>query len=73
MRMWVQSLALLIGLRIWRCHELWWGLQTWRGFGVAEAVGVGWQLQLQFNPLAWELPYAAGAALKSAPNKGGTS
>ena len=26
--------------------------------------GVGWQLQRQFDPLALELPYAAGAALK---------
>ena len=25
---------------------------------------VGWQLQLRFDPLAWELPYAAGGALK---------
>ena len=28
--------------------------------------GVGWQLQLWFNP--WELPYAAGVALKSKDN-----
>ena len=26
--------------------------------------GVGQQLQLRFNPLAWEPPYTAGAALK---------
>ena len=26
---------------------------------------MGQQLQLQFNPLAWELPYAAAAALKT--------
>ena len=26
--------------------------------------GVGWQLQLWFDPLAWESPYAAGVALK---------
>ena len=25
---------------------------------------IGQQLQLQFNPLAWELPYATGMALK---------
>ena len=28
MGLWVQSLALLSGLRIWRCRELWCGLQT---------------------------------------------
>ena len=33
MRMWVQSLALLSGLRIWGCC----------------GCGVGWQLQLQFD------------------------
>ena len=26
--------------------------------------GAGQQLQVLFNPLAWELPYATGAALK---------
>ena len=31
----VRSLALLSGLRIWRCHELWCRLQTWLGFRVA--------------------------------------
>ena len=31
--------------------------------------GVGRQLQLQFDPLAWELPYAAGVALKRKKEK----
>ena len=31
--------------------------------------GIGWQLQLQFSPLTWELPYAAGAALKRKKKK----
>ena len=31
--------------------------------------GVGQQLQLQFDPLAWELPNAAGVALKSKEKK----
>ena len=31
MRMRVQSLASLSGLRIWHCCELWCGLQTWLG------------------------------------------
>ena len=34
----VQSLALLSGLRIQRCHELWFRLQTWLGSGIAVAV-----------------------------------
>ena len=33
-RMWVCSLALLIGLRIWHCHELWYRSQTQLGSGV---------------------------------------
>ena len=36
--MWVPSLALLSGLSIWRCHELWCGSQTLLRFGVAVAV-----------------------------------
>ena len=31
MRTWVRALAQLSGLRIWRCHELWYRLQTWLG------------------------------------------
>ena len=38
MRIQVQSLALLSGLRIWRCHELWCRSQTWLGSGIAVAV-----------------------------------
>ena len=30
--------------------------------------GVGWHLKLQFNPLAWKFPYAAGVDLKSPPH-----
>ena len=48
MRTQVQSLALLSGLRIQRCLELWCRL-------VAAAL---------IQPLAWEPPYALGAALK---------
>ena len=47
MRMQVQSLALLDGFRIWRCCELW-----CRPAATAP-----------IRPLAWEPPYAAGAAL----------
>ena len=48
MRTQVQSLALLSALRIWHCHELW---------GKLAAIA-------PTRPLAWELPYAAGVALK---------
>ena len=38
MRLWVRSLALFSGLRIWCCHELWCRLQMWLRSGVAVAV-----------------------------------
>ena len=38
MRLRVQSLALLSGLRIWWCPELWCRLQMWLGSGVTVAV-----------------------------------
>ena len=37
-RMWVRSLALLSGLRIQCCHELWWRLQMWLRSRVTVAV-----------------------------------
>ena len=51
MRMGVRSLASLCGLRIWRCRELWCRLA---------AVALN-------EPLAWEPPYAASAALTALP------
>ena len=63
-RLCVRSLALLSGLRIWSCHELWCKSQMHLGSGVA----VAWfrpAATAPIQPLAWELPYAAGAALKS--------
>ena len=48
MKLRIQSLALLSGLRIRRCCELW-----CKSAAVAPV-----------RPLAWEPPYAAGAALK---------
>ena len=60
MRTQVKSLALLSGLRMWCCRELWCGSQMWLGVAVAEA---------PIRPLAWKLPYAAGAALKSKKKK----
>ena len=38
MRMRVQSLALLSGLGIWHCHELWYTSQMWLGSGMAVTV-----------------------------------
>ena len=48
MRLQVRSLASLSGLRIWCCRELW--------CRPAAATPI--------RPLAWETPYATGAALK---------
>ena len=31
--------------------------------------GIGWPLQVQFNPQGWELAYAIGAALKRKINE----
>ena len=53
MRMQVQSLATLSGLRILHCRELWCR---------AEAVAL-------IQPLAWEPPYAMCVALKSKRKK----
>ena len=38
MRLWVWSLALLSGLRIWRCYELWCRSPTWLRSGTAVTV-----------------------------------
>ena len=51
----VQSLASFGGLEIWRGYELWRRLQMRLGSHVAVAL---------ILPLAWELPYAIGVALK---------
>jgi len=42
MRLWVRSLALLSGLRIWHCGGLWCRLQMWLRSGMAVAVPVVW-------------------------------
>ena len=65
MRLQVLSLALLSGLRIQRCHELWCRSQTksdlallwlWRRLAATAPI----------SPLAWEPAYAEGAALEMA-------
>jgi len=58
MRLRVRSLASLSGLRIWHCCELWCRLQTWLWYRLAATALIG--------PLAWEPPYATGAALEKA-------
>ena len=68
MRTWVQSLASLSGLRIWRCHELWCRLQTWLGSCVAVAVAK-LAVTAPIGPLAWEPPYVVGVALKRQKKK----
>ena len=63
MRTQVRSLALLSGLRIRPCHELWYRSQMklgpallwlWRRLAATAPIG----------PLAWEPPYVVGVALK---------
>ena len=63
MRMWVRSLALLSGLRIWPAVSYGVGLRCssdptfqWLWHRPAATAPI--------LPLAWELPYARGAALK---------
>ena len=64
MRMRVRSLPLLRELRIRHCHKLQRRLQMWLRSGVAMAAATA-VIQL----LAWELPYATGAALKRKEKK----
>ena len=55
MRMQVRSLALLSGLRIQHCCELWCRSETWLRSVIAIATA-------PIRPLAWESPYAEGAS-----------
>ena len=57
MRLRVLSLALLIGVRIQRCRELWCRFQTRLG-GLDPALL--WLWCRPVRPLAWESPYTAG-------------
>ena len=68
MGMWDHSLASISGSGIWHCHELWCRSKTWLGSlpccgcGRPAAAALIW-------PPAWELPNAAGAALKRKKKK----
>ena len=63
MRMWIQSLALLSGLRIQGSCELWCRSQRKLG-SVLLWLWCGLAAAAQTRTLVCELPYAAGAALK---------
>ena len=63
MRIGVQSLALLSGLNIRHCHELWCRWQRQLGSCVAVAGGQAGSCSSNLT-VAWELPYAVHVALK---------
>ena len=66
MRAWVQSLASISGLKIWRCHELWVG----NGLGSDATLLWLWLAAgALIRPLAWEPPYAADVAPKDKKTK----
>ena len=61
----VRSLASLSGLRMRRCHELWCRLPTQLRSSIAVAVAqVGGYSSASIRSLAWEPPYATGAAVE---------
>ena len=68
MRFQVLSLASLSGLRIQHCSELWCGSQTWLRYPLLWL----WRRRestAPIRPLAWEPPYAVGAALEKTKKK----
>ena len=67
----VPSLASLSGSRIQCCLELWYRLQTQLGSGVALALVWAGSLEpvTLIWPLAWELLYAMGTAIKKKKKK----
>ena len=61
---WACILAWLSGLRMHCCCELWWMLQTGLGSQVAVAMVYPGCCSSLIQALAWEPPYASGAAPK---------
>ena len=61
----VRSLDWLSGLRIRRCHELWYRSQTLLGSSMDVAVAIASAAIAPVRPLSWEIPYAEGVSLKS--------
>ena len=64
MKLQVQSLALLSGLKIWRCCELWCGLQMRLGSCIAVVVVLAGGYSSDWTP-SLGTPYAVNVALKS--------
>ena len=64
MRMQVQSVASLSGLRIQHYYDLWCRWQMRLGSGVAVAVVCRLAAAAPIQPLVWEPPYATGMAEK---------
>ena len=65
MRLQVQSLVLLSGLRIQRCHELWCRSQTQLGSGALLWLWHRLAAVALIISIGWEPPYASGVALRS--------
>ena len=71
MRTQVWDLALISGLRIQCCHELWCRLKMWLRSGIAVAVVCRPAAVAPIGFPAWEPPCAAGMALKKKEKKKG--
>ena len=69
MRLWVLSLALLSGLRIWHCRELWCRLQTRLGSCIAVAVAVAGGYSSDWTPGLGNLHMPREAALEKGKKK----
>ena len=67
-RMQIRCVASLSRLGIRCCHKHQHRSQTWLGSGLAVAVAQA-SAAAPIRSLAWELPNAAGAALKRKPNE----
>ena len=74
MRMQVQALALLSGFRIWHYHKLWCRSSYCVGCRFGSDLVLLWMWRrlaaaALILPLAWELSYATGTALKKKKKK----
>ena len=56
--------GLISGYRIWCCHEQWCRSQMWLGSQVAVDVAQASSCSSDLTPIAWELPYVTGVAVK---------
>ena len=74
MRLWVQSLASVSGLRIWHCLEMWCRSQTRLGSGIPVALVLLWlwcrlAATALIRPLAWEPPICHGRGPRNGKKK----